>query len=89
MCAVTPSSAGIKKLHQWAEVWIGNAGSTITVRKNQGFLDIMGKDSASIYTITCIVSENDASKCLGQGMNHSANFRFLYESTLKFEDGVW
>ncbi|QTA80313.1 Uncharacterized protein dnl_26110 [Desulfonema limicola] len=52
--------------------------------EKDGFLDILGKDKASIYKCNCII-ENDRAECVGDGVNYEINKRFIYKSTLKVE----
>lgn len=60
----------------------------MTVRGQDGVLDISGKDTASIYTITCLIDskKKNQATCLGQGVNYKSNSRFLYQSSLTFSD---
>ena len=46
---------------------------------------MFGKDKASIYKCTCIIY-NDKTECVGDGVNHDVNKRFIYKSILKAEE---
>ena len=66
----------------WAGTWEASAGEIISVTEADGFLDLLGKDSISIYSCTGIIEGNSVS-CYGSGKNHQANQRFIYRSQLK------
>ena len=66
----------------WAGTWEASAGEIISVTGTDGFLDILSKDSISIYSCTGIIEGNSV-WCYGSGKNHQANQRFIYRSQLK------
>lgn len=77
-----------ESVSRWAGTWEASAGEIISVTEKDGFLDILGKDSASIYTCTGIIEGNSV-LCYGSGMNHEINQRFIYRSQLKLSaDGL-
>ncbi|KOR29261.1 hypothetical protein TI03_02745 [Achromatium sp. WMS1] len=78
----TQSHAGLAYITNWNGTWHDNNGGIISIRENDGFLKITGKDKASIYTCTCLVTDNNVAKCFGEGVNYLKNFRFLYQSTI-------
>lgn len=85
LCAAAGEThAGIKNAHElnWNGTWQDTDGGIISIRKTEDFLDITGKDKASIYHCTCLLAKNGAAKCFGEGTNHKGNFRYLYQNTL-------
>ena len=66
----------------WSGTWEAVPGEIISVTETDGFLDIFGKDSISIYSCTGIIEENSAT-CYGSGKNHESNLRFIYRSQMK------
>lgn len=84
----TAGISKIRKISEWEGVWQGSQGSIMTVREQDSVLDISGKDTASIYTTTCLIDSKKKTQatCLGQGINHDSNTRFLYESSLTFNN---
>lgn len=64
----------------WAGTWHDDKGGIISIREQDGFLDIAGKDRASVYSCTCLVGSDGVAQCIGEGMNHIEDFRFLYRS---------
>lgn len=77
--SVSPVAAADKS---WAGTWEASAGEIISVTETDGFLDILGKDSLSIYSCTGIIEANSA-LCYGSGKNHEINQRFIYRSQMK------
>ncbi len=66
----------------WAGTWEASAREVLSVTETDGFLDILGKDSLSIYSCTGIIEANSA-LCYGSGKNHEINQRFIYRSQMK------
>jgi|GEM_PF-4843549 len=84
--SIGTSFAGISKVQQgWSGIWYDSAGGIISVSEKDGFLDILGKDNASIYSCTGITEGNSA-QCFGNGINHAENLRFLYKSKLSLKE---
>lgn len=78
-------SGGAAGLDTWTGTWSAADGAVITIGSNDGFLDIFGKDTASIFELKCIVADvpdRDRAECFGHGVNHSSTLRFLYKSTM-------
>ena len=71
----------------YAGTWYSaSAGTTISVSEKDGFVDVLGKDDASIYSCSGIIErsvEGTFVECYGSGMNHVINQRFFYKSRLK------
>ena len=84
--SIGTSFAGISKAQQvWSGIWYDSGGGIISVSEKDGFLDILGKDNASIYSCTGITEGNSA-QCFGNGINHAENLRFLYKSKLTLKE---
>jgi len=78
-------SGGAVGLGSWTGTWSTADGAVISIVSNDGFLDVLGKDMASIFELTCIVADvpdRDRAECIGHGVNHSSTLRFLYKSTM-------
>jgi len=64
----------------WQGVW-ENKTDLMTIEEKDGFIDIKGKDLASIYSCTGII-EGETVECVGSGINHIEQRRFLYKTLL-------
>jgi hypothetical protein len=83
---IQPQSLSQAQPSPWNGTWQDNAGTVMTIREHNGFLDILGKDQVSIYNAVCLInSDTNEAECIGEGMNHNGDFRFLYRSTLSLE----
>lgn len=71
----------------WKGTWQDKsaAQSIISITQQDGFIDVRGKDVASIYSCTGIIEKNMV-ECFGSGVNHEAQLRFLYQSQLRISD---
>ncbi len=67
----------------WEGVW-ENKTDLITVEQKDGFIDVKGKDTASIYTCTGII-EGETVECVGSGVNHIEQKRFIYKTLLTID----
>lgn len=66
--------------------WYSGASTTMSVSEKDGFIDVWGKDSSTIYNCSGIVektAEGSVVHCYGSGMNHVLNSRFQYSSRMK------
>ena len=81
------AAVNIRDDNSWEGVWEDNRGAQMTIREANGFLDVFGKDSVSVYTAVCLIDSNaeKKAKCQGEGMN-IGNFRFLYENTMSINE---
>ena len=73
----------------WTGKWAAESGSKITISSENGFLDIAGEDAHSKFSVTCIVEDvtnRNRAVCVGQGVNSGPAIRFLYRSTMVFDD---
>lgn len=88
VCCCRAAHAGLKRIEafNWNGAWQDGNGGIISIREAEGFLDVTGKDKASTYRCTCLITKNGAAKCFGEGTNHEGNFRYLYQSTLFFKE---
>ncbi len=78
-------SGGGTGLDSWAGTWSSADGAVITIQSHGGFLDILGKDTASIFELKCIIADvpdRDSAECYGYGVNNSSTLRFLYKNTM-------
>ncbi|PNW31397.1 UNVERIFIED_CONTAM: hypothetical protein BEN50_02800 [Euhalothece sp. KZN 001] len=76
----------------WSGTWQDQAGTVMTIREHNGFLDILGKEDqggGTTYNVTCLIkSDLDKAECVGEGYyfaGTSAGTRLLYRSTLSLE----
>ena len=67
----------------WEGVW-ENKTDLMAIEEKDGFIDVRGKDSASIYSCTGII-EGETVECVGSGVNHIEQKRFIYKSLLTFD----
>ena len=69
----------------WSGTWYGKDGAAISISQKDGFVDVLGKDGASIYSCIGIIEETTSQsvQCEGSGMNQVLNARFIYRSNLK------
>jgi hypothetical protein len=77
--AVTPAKMG--------GIWYEERGvnTVISVVEKDGFIDITGKDDATIYSCTGILEKNKIA-CFGNGINHQIDRRFMYKSQLELKN---
>ena len=68
-CERVSSSTAATADKGWAGTWEASAGEIISVTGTDGFLDILSKDSISIYSCTGIIEGNSV-WCYGSGKNH-------------------
>jgi hypothetical protein len=68
---------------KWGGIWYSSspADGALSITVKDGWIDISGKDIASIFTCTGIVSENSV-MCFGSGINLTVNLRFIYKNKL-------
>ncbi len=74
---------------KWDGIWQpeGEKIGIMSISEKDGFFNMIGKDAASIYSCSGIIEGNTA-QCLGHGVNHDMNLRFLYKSKMVIgEDG--
>lgn len=65
-------------------VWSSENGEEMFITDSNGFLEIQGKDTASIYSSNCLVEKNTA-ECFGSGIQLKQGLKFLYKSTFKIK----
>jgi len=70
---------------EWKGTWQDEAQSMISITENHGFIEVSGKDAASIYGCTGIIRKNIV-ECFGSGVSHEGPVRFLYKSQLTIAD---
>lgn len=75
---------GNKTKNDLSGVWTSDNGDEMYISQTDGFLEIQGKDMASIYSSSCLV-EDETAECVGSGINLKENKKFLYKSTFKIK----
>ena len=77
-------SAKTMAVFDWSGTWYGKDGAAISISQKDGFVDVLGKDNASIYSCSGIIEETTSQsvQCQGNGMNQVLNARFVYRSNL-------
>jgi hypothetical protein len=81
----TISAAPDLKVIEWNGTWRGSDDAIMSISEKDRFLEIAGKDNASIYNCSGILegSSDPVVRCYGSGVNHKINKRFVYRSQLK------
>ena len=88
ICAgITSAKLEVPQALTWEATWQDKsaAQTTISITEKNGFVDVSGKDAASIYACTGIIEKNLV-ECFGSGVNHQTQKRFLYNSQLRISE---